>query len=382
MKKQKIIGVFLALILTLSGCASAPSGSSAPASSGQKTSAASSEQTSQASGSRTITDGYGRKVTIPNQIKTVAAIGCSARLLVYAGCADRITGITDLEKKCNAGMPYAHVNADRFSKLTGVAPGGPDSSVYDEALVTLKPDVIISGYMDQQAADTLQSKTSIPVIVLQYDGIFSDSVYSTMELIGKIMGTEDRCSEIVKALKGWQKDLNDRTKDISDDKKPSVYAGAVSFSGGHGIEGTYGKYPPFVAINAKNVVDETGKSGSMLLDKEKIMAWNPDIIFLTPGNMELVNQDYSSNPDFYKKLKAVKSGNVYSQLAYNYYGTNIEISVADAYYAGKVIYPDAFKDVDFDKKADEIFKEMLGQTYLKALKDSGRSFGKITIGGK
>jgi hypothetical protein len=47
-----------------------------------------------------------------------------------------------------------------------------------------------------------------------------------------------------------------------------------------------------------------------------------------------------------------------------------------------VIYPDAFKDVDFDKKADEIFKEMLGQTYLKALKDSGRSFGKITIGGK
>lgn len=379
MKKQRMIGACLALILALSGCATAASGSSAPGEAARQTPAASSEQTS---GSRTVTDGYGRKVKIPNQIKTVAAIGCSARLLVYAGCADRITGITDLEKKCDAGMPYAHVNADRFSKLTGVAPGGPDSSVYDEALVTLKPDVIISGYMDQQAADTLQSKTGIPVVVLQYDGIFSDSVYRTMELIGKIMETEDRCSEVVKALKGWQKDLNDRTKDIPDDKKPSVYAGAVSFSGGHGIEGTYGKYPPFTAINAKNVVDETGKSGSMLLDKEKIAVWNPDIIFLTPGNMNLVNQDVSSNPDFYKKLKAVKNGSVYSQIAYNYYGTNIEISVADAYYAGKVIDPDAFKDVDFEKKAEEIFKEMLGQTYLKTLKDSGRSFGKITIGGK
>ena len=100
-------------------------------------------------------------------------------------------------------------------------------------------------------------------------------------------------------MKSWQKDLNSRTKDIPDGKKPSVYAGAVSFRGGHGIEGTYGKYPPFTAIHAKNVVDETGKSGALLIDKEKLAVWNPDIIFLTPDNMNLVNQDDSSNPGFY-----------------------------------------------------------------------------------
>lgn len=260
--------------------------------------------------------------------------------------------------------------------------GGAEDKVYDEALVTLKPDVIFCGYSDQQTVKSLEEKTKIPVIALQYDGIFSSSVYQALTLIGQVMGTEKRCGEVVGAMKSWQKDLDGRTRDIPDGKKPSVYAGAVSFRGGHGIEGTYGKYPPFTAIHAKNVVDETGKSGALLIDKEKLTAWNPDIIFLTPDNMNLVNQDASSNPGFYQKLNAVKNGRVYTQIAYNYYGTNLEIAIADTYYAGKIIFPQAFSDVDFEKKADEIFKTMLGQPYLQVLKDSGNGFGKVTVGSK
>ncbi|MBP8641173.1 MAG: DUF2815 family protein [Oscillospiraceae bacterium] len=43
-------------------------------------------------------------------------------------------------------------------------------------------------------------------------------------------------------------------------------------------------------------------------------------------------------------------------------------------------YPDAFADVDFEKKADEIFTEMLGQPYMQVLKDNGNGFGTVTIG--
>ncbi|MCI1965017.1 MAG: iron ABC transporter substrate-binding protein [Oscillospiraceae bacterium] len=378
MKKQKMIGIFLTLVLILSGCATAPSGNSSAAS----TAAPASSSSGTTAEARTVTDGLGRQVELPAEIKTVAAIGATARLLTYAGCADRITGLTDLEKKCDPGMPYAHINAAQFSKLTAVAPGGPKDTVYDEAMVTLKPDVIFTGYTNQQSVTALQEKAGIPVVALQYEGIFSESVFASLKLIGDVMGTQDRCSQVTKALKGWQKDLNDRTQEIPDEKKPSVYAGAVSFKGGHGIEGTYAEYPPFTAISAKNVVDETGKSGALLIDKEKLMVWNPDLIFLTPGNMDLVNQDYSSNPDFYNNLNAVKSGKVYSQIAYNYYGTNIEIAVADAYYAGTVMFPDAFADVDFEQKAEEIFTKMLGQPYLQTLKDSGNHFGKLTPGGE
>lgn len=376
MKAKKISSLLLAMVLILAlfaGCSpeSDPASSAAPS----EAPPASAEPTT-----RTITDMADREVEIPVTINTVATLGATARILTYAGCADKIVGLTDLEKKGDAGMPYCYINADKFANLTSIASGGASSETYEEALATLKPDVIFTSYSDIEQVKTLQAKMGVPVISLSYKGIFSDSVYAALKLVGDIMGTQDRCAKLSETMKGWQKDLNDRTKDIADADKPTVYAGAVSFSGGHGIEGTYGKYPPFVAINAKNVVDETGEESAVIIDKEKIVVWDPDIIFLTPGNMHLVNEDYNTNPSFYTNLKAVKNGDVYSQINYNYYGCNIELAIADAYYAGMVVFPDKFTDIDFEKKADEIFTEMLGQPYMQVLKDNGNAFGKVTVG--
>nr|WP_054935512.1 MULTISPECIES: hypothetical protein [Moorella] len=36
-------------------------------------------------------------------------------------------------------------------------------------------------------------------------------------------------------------------------------------------------------------------------------------------------------------------------------------NVADAYYAGKVIFPEKFNDIDPARKADEIYQFLLGQ---------------------
>lgn len=361
-----IIALSLALML-LTGCTNSAKPEVSP------------ENPSEAT-TRTIKDMADRDVEIPATINTVATIGATARMLTYAGCADKIVGLTDLEKKCDAGMPYCYVNSDKFKNLTSVASGGASSETYEEALATLKPDVIFTSYSDIEQVKTLQEKMGVPVISLSYAGIFSDSVYEALTLIGDVMGTQDRCADLIKVMKSWQEDLNNRTKDIADADKPSVYAGAVSFRGGHGIEGTYANYPPFVAINAKNVVDETGEDSSVLIDKEKLIVWDPDIIFLTPGNMHLVNEDYKTNPSLYTSLKAVKNGELYTQINYNYYGCNIELAIADAYFAGTIIYPEEFSDIDFEKKADEIFTEMLGQPYMQVLKDNGNGFGKVTIG--
>lgn len=371
MKKTSAILLAMTLVLAIfAGCSSnAGKASEAPSAS------PSAEATT-----RTITDMLGRKVEISGVIETVAVAGSSARILTYAGCADKLVGVTDMDMKADPAMPYTIVNKEKFASLTPVGAGGAKDTQYDEALVTLDPDVIFTNYLDAEAATELQEKTNIPVIGLTYDGIFSDSVYAALNLIGEVMGAQERCTTVIDGMKAFQRDLNDRTKDIADTDKPAVYTGAVSFKGGHGIEGTYGQYPPFVAINAKNVVDETGEKSAVIIDKEKIVVWNPEIIFLTPANMNMVNEDYATNPSFYDNLSAVKNSKVYSQVSYNYNGTNIEIAIVDAYYAGMIIYPDAFADVDFEKKADEIFTLMLGQTYLQQLKDSGNSFGKISIG--
>jgi len=329
---------------------------------------------------RTITDILGRTVTIPARVERIAAINGAARMLTYARAVDKLVGVTDMDKKGAAGMPYSYVNKEKFQTLASVGKGGSNDTAYIEKIAELSPDLIFAFTNNIDAVNDVQNKTHIPTVALYKTSMFSDDFFETLLLIGSIMGTQTECKKTVDTIKNWQRDLNDRTKDIPDAAKPSVYAGAVSFRGGHGIEGTCGAYPPFTAVNAKNVVDSTGKTGEMLIDREKITEWDPDIIFLNPSNMNLVNEDYKKNKNFYENLSAVKNGRIYSQVSYNYNWTNVEIAIADAYYAGCIIYPERFADIDFNEKAEEIFKTMLGQTYLEVLDNAGIGFGPVIIG--
>jgi iron complex transport system substrate-binding protein len=329
--------------------------------------------------SRIITDTMGRKVEIPGKVETIAATGSSARLITYAGAVDKLVGVTDTDKNNEPGMPYGRINFERFNVLPSVGTGGARDVCYPEEIITLGPDLIFST-LDMAAVEELQEKTGIPVVGLAYSGIFEESVYQSLALVGDIMGTGEHCSRVIAAMKDWQSDLDKRTREIPDDAKPTVYTGGVGFRGPHGFEGTHAKYPPFTAIHAKNVVDETGLDGGMLIDLEKVVVWDPEVIFLNPNNMGLVNDDYKKNPRFYDGLQAVKNGKIFTQIAYNFNNTNIEIAIADSYYAGKILFPDQFSDIDPAVKSDEIFTLMLGQPYYRQLEESGNGFGVIKIG--
>ncbi len=319
-----------------------------------------------------VTDLSGRTVEFSETAEKVVAIGPGALRFVCYITADKVIGIEELEKNSPTGRPYYTANASKLEGLPTIGQGGPQTQPDAEKLVSLKPDVIFSCLTDQAQSDELQAKTGIPVVVLDYGTIsaFSKEVYDSLELVGKITGEEKRALEIVHYLENCKKDLNDRTKDIPEDDKPSVYVGGLGMQGVHGIESSSGKFPPFEAINAKNVVDETGKSGSLMIDKEKIISWDPDIIFMDSSGYELFKDDYQKNPAYYQSLSAVKEGRVYSMIPYNWYWTNIEIAVADAYYAGKVIYPAQFKDIDPIEKADELYKFIVGkELYAEIAKD-------------
>lgn len=361
MIKKKLFVTILVIALVLSGCSS---NVSAPESTPEF---------------RIVTDVYGRQVELPEKVETIAAIGGAARILTYAGCADKLVGVTDMDKQNVSAMPYSVVNAKHFAGISSVGSGGANDSPYIEELVTLAPDVIF-GLTDENTIKNVAEKTGIPTIGIYPDGVFDESFYSALELIGQVMDTEERTSQVIDYIKGCQSDLDNRTKDIPDEEKPTVYTGAVSFRGGHGFEGTSANYTPFTSIHAKNVVDETGETSAFIVDIEKVTVWNPDIIFLNPTNMNLVNEDYAKNKAFYQSLKAVQEGKVYTQISYNYNWTNMEIAIADAYYAGKVIYPERFSNLDPIKKADEIFTAMLGQPFYEKLAADGSKFEKITIG--
>ena len=43
--------------------------------------------------------------------------------------------------------------------------------------------------------------------------------------------------------------------------------------------------------------------GHLFVDKEKLLAWNPEIIFIDGGGLNLVKQDREKKPEFYKGLR-------------------------------------------------------------------------------
>ncbi|MBN2847405.1 MAG: iron ABC transporter substrate-binding protein, partial [Coriobacteriia bacterium] len=264
---------------------------------------------------RTVTDLAGRVVTVPDEVERVTAIGSgSLRLVVYAGGADRIVGIEEFETRPPIARPYTLANPELL-ELPVIGAGGPDSAPDAERLIAAGPDVIfINQIADAEGADTLQTATGIPVVVVGYGnlGTVDEPFFTSMELVGDVLGTADRAAEVVAYARGALEDLAARTADVPQAERATAYVGALGFKGARGIESTQPTYLPLAAIGAANVAGEIDQPGSVMIDREKLLAWDPAHIFLDLGGLSLVREDVAADRGFYEGLSAVRDGRVHT----------------------------------------------------------------------
>lgn len=334
---------------------------------------------------RTVVDSYGREVEIPAEVKSIVCTGSGAlRMVCYLQCTDMLVGVEDTDKNYETSTlrDYAHVYYETFRDLPAIGKGGGTANTaYVEEHITLQPDVILSGYT-QEALEDLQAATGIPCVSVRAQSInfIDESFYTAMAVAADVLGAQDRCEAVLTYIGGCKADLAERTADIPEADKPLCYTGAVTFSGAHGFTGTYSNFGPFLAIGARNAADQADQEGYYDADPEKIVAWDPDVIFLDPGSMDLVNDEYASNPGYYDALRAVQEGQVYSCISFNNYSTNVGYAIADAYYAGTVLFPERFADVDIAAKTDEILEFLLGEGYYDEMMADGLAFGPLELG--
>lgn len=335
----------------------------------------------------TITDLRGRTVEISNDINRVVCIGASAlRLYSYVGDMNKLVGVENFEKGDNAPVrPYSYAYKDFFKTLNSIGAGGPNSSADAEAIITARPDVIFSLYDNVDEMNNLQNQVGAPVVCLSYGGSdpFSEQVYTSLSLIGKIINNEERSNTVIDYIKNVKKDLNDRTKDIKDEDKPTVYLGNNTYNRGNGKFGdTLSNYACFREINAKNVLAGGNYPSNPSLDYETIITLNPDMVFIDVANISTLKAEYNQNKEIFEQLNAFKNNEIYVQMPFNQYYTNLEIAIADTYYIGKVVFPDAFKDVNPETKFDEICSTMLNKEvnyYQQVSEYFHQGFGKLDI---
>jgi iron complex transport system substrate-binding protein len=283
-----------------------------------------------------------------------------------------------MEKRFPTTRPYWIANSE-LSRLPSIGPGGPNTINKEpdlEKVLAVNPDVVFISYMDKIKADALQKKIGIPIIVLTYGpfGTFNEVVYDSIRLAGRILDKEARAKSVIDFIEGSRKDLNSRVEGFMKDQKPVLYVGGIGFKGAHGIESTETLYAPFQWVKARNIAMSEDKKGHLFVDKEKILSWNPDIIFIDSGGYELVRQDYVKKPDFYEGLQAFKNRRVHILHSFNWYMTNIGTVIADAYTVGKILYPKRFDDVNLKEKADDIYAFLVGKPVYQQM---AKTFGRL-----
>lgn len=380
MKKVKLTALILALamVLCLAACGTAP----APKSSDVPDSGSPTDNAG--SGTRTITDALGREVEIPETVQRIVPLGNAPRMIVYLGLADKVVGIGECEIAESPIMAYAYPHVDDW---TGLPNCGTDAmgetAYYPEEIIKAAPDVVLCTYT-QDVADSIQSQTGIPVVAVPQGTLFQEDYEQALRILGDVCGVSDRAEAVIEYINGCLADLEARTADIPDKDKPLVLGAGATFKGGHSIDGVYFNYPVFEILSANDAAAESaGQLGSsgVLVDKEQIIAWDPDMIFFDSGSMPLVNADYVENPGYFNQLKAVTSGELYQWPNSTWHWTNVEMPLVSAYYTGQLLYPEAFSDLDFEEKASEIFDFFLGEPdYLKVLEEAGAGYGKVTLG--
>ena len=334
---------------------------------------------------RIVTDTWGRQVEIPETVDSIVCLGSGApRIAAYLGVVDLMVGAEDHDiKGLSVLRDYNVVYQDQLSKLPAVGVGGGSgaNNGYAEQIISVQPDVILAGF-SIEAAEELEQQTGIPVVCVRYlsVGFVDESFYTAMRVFAEVVGAQQRCESLLQFIDDCKKDLQNRTKDIPDSEKLTAYTGAVTFSGRHGFAGTYANFGPFLAINALNVADEVKDTNYFETDLEKVIEWDPDVIFLDPGNMDLVNDEYNTNPGYFQSLRAVQEGNLYTMPSFNNCSTNITYSIMNAYYAGIVLYPEAFADVDMVTIGGRILETMLGENFFDEMEAGGLYYGKLTLG--
>lgn len=323
---------------------------------------------------RTVTDNMGRAVEIPEHVEHIICSGSGClRLAAYLQAVDKVVAVDDIEGRRSTfdARPYALANPSLATLPIFGQFRGHDNP---ERILQLQPapQLIFKTGVPSFAVDPdeLHAKTGIPVVVLDYGDLGSnrEKLRQALLLMGECLGKKDRAEQVICFLEDRIADLHARTVDIPEIDRPSVFIGGVAFAGPHGFQSTEPSYPPFAFIHAQNPAAQ-GVLGSNIsasdVAKEKILEWDPEYLFLDLSTLQMGENAgglYELRTDpAYQSLSAVRKGKVYGVLPYNWYSQNFESILANAYYIGKVLYPERFEDVDPRREADAIYTSMVGE---------------------
>jgi len=322
---------------------------------------------------------YQKEGLVPSRIDWIYCSGGTLRLAVYLECVVRVAAVDTNERQSDdrRGMKAYLAAHPALQELpVGGETSGRDSP---ELLLSLDPmpQLIIkadtgAGYDPAE----LTRRTGIPVLLIPMRGITvgRDEFDAGLRLLGAVLDKRERAEALIEFFDREIADIQERVRRCSR-PKPLVYVGGVSYGGSHGFNSSEAGYPPFEIAGAESPVKANEREPTLgkrhtMLAKEKILEWNPEVLFLDLGTLYLGGASglvELKNDPAYRSLSAVQQGKVYTLLPNTFYFVNHDAALANAWFVAKVLYPEQFQDIDPKEKADEIFTFLVGTPVFDTL---------------
>lgn len=203
---------------------------------------------------------------------------------------------------------------------------------------------------------------------------------NSLHSIGEVLRTHAQVDSLIRYTDHQIAELQQRSQ-VSG-RSPRIYVGGISYKGQKGITSTDPYYAAFDFLKADNVASAIDSSyvspiTGTYIDWEQLADWDPEVIFVDTGGWPLVEEDFRNRKGLNRLLSAYRDKQIYTLWPYNNNHTNFEIMLINAWYAGKVLFPEQFKDIDITDKANEILTLYVGQPIADSLSQNWGNYRNV-----
>lgn len=325
-----------------------------------------------------VEDLIGRSVCVnPGNYKRVVCIGAGAlRLYSYVGDINLVCAVEDIDNYTlesrpkmfdQAPRPYFMANKEYFSTLPSCGVGGPQAqSAEAEKILSCNPDIVVSEYSDVDSANSLQEKLGVPVITLSYGnkGVFDENITKSLTLLGNVFDRKTKSQSLIDYINNEKENISEVSEKASQEatETKNVYICGLGNWGTTNYLMTAQNYEPFNVAHINNAVSGLSKDGIGSIEKEKFesIAENIDVMIIDAAALNNISSQYSEDNTIFDTCKAYQNGEVYIEMPYNAYYTNLEIALINTWYYVKVIYGDAVEK-EMNTIIDEVCTQFLGK---------------------
>ncbi|NFV78818.1 ABC transporter substrate-binding protein [Magnetospirillum aberrantis] len=295
--------------------------------------------------SLSVTDKFGRVVTVEVPVKRAVLLD-TYELVAALGAWDRVVGVSRFafaNDLIRASVPDA---ARRFTDV------GTPVDVNIEALMALKPDLVVTWDLNRQLVDYMADK-GLTVIALRPESF--DEVMAAMALEGRLFGAEQAAAKAEDEARAMMAFVAGRAARLAPEQRRR---GMWMVGRQNTVAGREGVLSDLLRtagiVNAADEVERrTGE-----VSPERILAWNPDLLYVW-GYSHTDVDEVMANPQW-SQLRAVRQHAVFRGPRWS---TSSPRVAAKALWVAATAYPELYADVDVVGRIDGYMRGLYGVSY-------------------